>query len=275
MTKPNSQARAIKPAIALYCVSDGRARAAVFKGPDVEPALKAAQLLKFSVLQSESDEARRLYRDLPVGQIGAKGQNIAPFVRKDLLERLTSLVERENGGAAPVGAGAKIEPLTAREKQKAGQPRLPADWADIKVGDLVLVQDKDPTCGWWEAIVAEIAGDMVKLRWPDEPRGRPVQRHRLALGLMFAGDPAKPLPSAPTAPNNGKGSVYPHNWTELGVGRTVLAKEEGPMQQWWEAKISSEQGELFTLDWLNFDDLPPINRPRLELALVHPSPKSR
>ena len=44
------------------------------------------------------------------------------------------------------------------------------------------------------------------------------------------------------------------------------------MQQLWEAKIAGQEGELFVLEWRDHPKLPPIRRPRLELALVHPNP---
>src|SRR3569833_1248677 len=103
MTKPNTQAAPAKPIVVPYALSDGKGRAGVFKGPDIEPALKAAGLLKFSVLAGESDAARKLARELPPGRIQAKGHNIAPFVRKDLYEKLTALGQKEgssNGTAA-------------------------------------------------------------------------------------------------------------------------------------------------------------------------------
>ena len=274
MTKPNTQMASAKPFVVLYAMSDGKGRAGVFKGPDIEPALKAAGLLKFSVLAGESDEARKLARELPPGRIQAKGQNIAPFVRRDQFERLAALAQKQRGSdggtaatAADIGKGGLAE---------SGKSRLPADWADIKKGDAVIAQDKDPADGWWQTIVTDITGDLIKLRWANETRGRPILKSRLALGLMFAGDPGKPLPST----NNSKSkeaaiSAYPNNWAEVGVGQVVLAKEDGPMQQFWEAKVTAQEGEVFTLAWRDHPKLPPIRRQRLDLALVHPNPKPR
>ena len=145
-----------------------------------------------AVLQGDSDEARKLARELPIGRIGAKGVNIAPFVRKDLFERLTAIAKQAGPALDSEGApGGDKADVPEQPKSKSAGPRLPADWADLKVGDLVLSQDKDPKQGWWQTIVAEIAGDVIKLRWPDEPRGRPVLKPRLALGLMFAHEPCQ------------------------------------------------------------------------------------
>ena len=276
MTKPSTQPAPSKPIVVLYAISDGKGRAGVFKGPDIEPALKAASLLRFSVLPGESDGARKLARELPPGRIQAKGNNIAPFVRKDLFEKLLALAQTERGPAPQATEAGNDELALTDGEAGKGKPRLPLDWADIKKGGLVVAQAKDPEDGWWQAIVVDVTGDLIKIRWSNEPRGRPLLKSRLALGLMFAGDPSKPLPST----NNSKSketaaSAYPNNWAEVGIGQIVLAKEDGPMQQFWEAKITVQEGEIFTLAWRDHPKLPPIRRQRLDLALVHPNPKAR
>lgn len=276
MTKPTAQPAPAKPIVVLYAMSDGKGRAGIFKGPDIEPALKAAGLLKFSVLTVESDEARKLARELPPGRIQAKDQNIAPFVRRDLFEKLLALAGAERAPIPQATEAGKDELALTDGEAGRGKSRLPLDWADTKKGDLVVAQAKDPVDGWWQAIVVDITGDLIKLRWSNEPRGRPVLKSRLALGLMFAGDASKPLPST----NNSKSkeaaiSAYPNNWAEVGVGQVVLAQEDGPMQQFWEAQVTAQEGEVFTLAWRDHPKLPPIRRQRLDLALVHPNPKAR
>lgn len=275
MTKPNAQAAPAKPIAVLYAMSDGKGRAGVFKGPDIEPAIKAAGVLKFSVLRGDTDEARKLARELPPGRIQAKGANIAPFVRRDLFEKLVALAHKERGLADQAAEPERGDRAPTDGETGKGKPRRPVDWADIKRGDLVVAQDKDPADGWWQAIVVDVTGDLIKLRWSNEPRGRPLLKSRLALALMFAGDQAKPLPSSSAKAGNGSSAAYPNNWTDIAVGHVVLAREDGPMQQLWEARITGQEGELFVLEWRDHPKLPPIRRQRLELALVHPNPKPR
>ena len=76
-------------------------------------------------------------------------------------------------------------------------------------------------------------------------------------------------------PGSGTASAYPQNWGGIGSGHIVLAKEDGPMQQWWEAKVIAQEGEAFTLEWRDHPGLPPIKRTRFGLALIHPNPKAR
>ena len=68
-------------------------------------------------------------------------------------------------------------------------------------------------------------------------------------------------------------SVYPANWSLLTVDQTVLAKEDGPMEQWWEAKIVKIDKDQFTLQWRDYPKLPQIARSRTSLGLMHPAPK--
>jgi hypothetical protein len=69
-------------------------------------------------------------------------------------------------------------------------------------------------------------------------------------------------------------SVYPANWSALAVDQTVLAKEDGPMAQWWEAKIVKIDKDQFTLQWRDYPKLPQIVRTRPSLGLMHPAPKT-
>ena len=154
-------------------------------------------------------------------------------------------------------------------------PRRPTSWDDIKIGDLVLAQDTDPADGWWQATVIEANGDLFKLRWPGSGRGRPFQKHRLTLGLACPGerkDGPKPDPKKSSADS---GSTFPRTWDAIGLDQIVLAKEDGPCEQWWEAKTIKADKDLFTLQWRDRSNLPVIVRPRTSLGLVHPAPKTR
>ena len=123
MTKPDLRTNPSKPVVVLYAMNDGKGRAGVFRGADVEPALKAARLLKFSVLPGEADEVRKLSRELPPGRIQAKGPNIAPFIRRDLFEKLTALRSRNEPATSKRRAAAKGKSRSQPPKQ---QKRTPA-----------------------------------------------------------------------------------------------------------------------------------------------------
>ena len=70
-------------------------------------------------------------------------------------------------------------------------------------------------------------------------------------------------------------TVYPRHWSVIGLNQIVLAKEDGPAEQWWEAKTIKLDKDVFTLEWRDHPHLPAIVRPRSALGLVHPAPKVR
>ena len=118
----------------------------------------------------------------------------------------------------------------------------------------------------------EKAGETCRLKYAASGVGRPIQRHRLALALMY---PGQDLAAVSTAKDGKSGDhpTYPKNWASIGLGQTVLAKEDGPMQELWEAQGAiSQKGESFTLQWRDYPDLGEIVRPRHALALVNPNP---
>jgi hypothetical protein len=259
-----------QPTIIVFGVSAiGKPRAGTFKNSDVSPARKAATKLGFAVLDVADQAGLALAAKVPAGRIGSSGDNLIPFVTKDVHVQIKAFEaqSQKNGHAKTSGEAAALSEGTS--------PHLPRTWQDIKVGDLVLAQDEDPADGWWQVTIIEAKGDLVKLRWPGTGRGRPLQKHRAVLGLICPDDDktntkdgAKPDPK----PSTGK-SVYPVNWSTLTVEQTVLAKEDGPIEQWWEAKIVKVDKDQFTLQWRDYPKLPQIVRGRSSLGLMHPAPK--
>jgi len=259
-----------KPAILAFGLSAiGKPRAGTFKASEVTAARKAADKLGFKIVEIDQATAG-LAAKVPAGRIGGSADSLVPFVSKELYTQIKALADKQpkNGKAET--------PTTPPAPPVAQSPRLPQNWADIRVGDLVLAQDTDPADGWWQATVTAINGDLFWLRWPgSNGRGRPFQKHRTMLGLMCPAeikDEPKPAPKRATSQEN---AVYPANWASIGVDQIVLAKEDGPCQQWWEAKTVKLDKDVFGLQWRDHQSLPAITRPRLSLGLLHPSPKSR
>ena len=259
-----------QPTIIVFGVSAiGKPRAGTFKGSDVSAARKAATKLGLSVIDLTDEAGLALAAKVPAGRIGGAGDNIIPFINKDLHGQIKALETKgqKNGQAQTNGGSATSSEANTR--------RLPRSWGDIKVGDLVLAQDTDPADGWWQCPVIEVAGDIFKLRWPRSERGRPFQRHRHTLGLINPGEiteqPKPDLKKNSSEPN----SVYPAHWTVIGLDQIVLANEDGPCGQFWEARTISLEKDVFTLQWRDHPKLPQIMRARSALGLVHPAPKAR
>lgn len=265
MTKPDKPLT--QPAIILFGRSPiGKPKAGSFKGTDVSAARKAATKLGLSILDVTDQGGLSLAARVPAGHIAAHGDKLVPFIPKDLYAEIEALSRpgAKNGNGAGVAA-----------KASALVRRLPTSWTDIKVGDLVLAQGTDPADGWWQVTVVGQDGDIFKLRWPLSERGRPFQKHRLTLGLICPGDNGQGPQADPKKSSPNAGSAFPANWAAIGLNQIVLAKEDGPAEQWWEAKTIKVDKDQFTLQWRDHPNLPAIARPRLALGLVHPNPKAR
>ena len=84
-------------------------------------------------------------------------------------------------------SNAKSNAKTPATQPSAVQPpNLPRNWADIKVGSLVLVQQSVED-GWWEAIVISIQDANVTIRWRDYPGEPGVTRRRDQIALFYSG----------------------------------------------------------------------------------------
>jgi agenet domain-containing protein len=256
MTKSTTVAS--QPTVILFSqTSIGKPKAGVFKGTEIEAARKAATKLGLKIFEVSDQRSQSIAAKIPPGRLQAHGEAIVPFVAKQLYAAIEALATPSQNALQP-------------QKQT---PRLPTDWDNIKVGDRVLAQDADPKDGWWQVTVVEKAGDLFKLRWPGRSNSRAFQRHRATLGLICPGG-FQPTPE-PRKRSGQLSARFPQDWADIDVDHVVLAKEDGPCEQWWEAKVVKADQDAFTLQWRDFPDLSTIERVRASLGLLHPSPKSR
>ena len=258
----------------------GKPKAARFSNGQAELAMKAAAQLKLQVLPVNDNKTADLAARLPNGRVHANGKGFIPAVRRDLYSKLL-----EASGQAPVPEAAASSVSAAHGSANPPAGKRPDTWRDIAAGHIVIIQEDDPKDGWWEAIVVAVTADMLSLRWRTRPRQRAVARNRFSVGLMYPDSGrSKAQPSATpkngnhkkpsdAAPATAAKSAYPRSWAEIGPDHLVLACEDGPLGQWWEAIVVSQQGETFTLRWRDYSDLPTIVRDRQALALLHPSDK--
>lgn len=259
--KPKATASAA-PIIIVYGPSeDGRPRAGRFTNKDVSAAIKAAAAMEMKVFEAKDDHGRALAAKMPAGRLSKTGRGFVPYIRKELHEQLLTLVPK--GDAKPtryVAAVTKTDTATIKS------PKLPLGWDKIEPGTLVIAQDDDPRDGWWQAVVVEAKGTMITLRWQNRTERKPFTRHRYNVALINPGQK-----SALTFKNDPT-SKYPPTWAEIGAGHIVLAKEDGPMEQWWEATVVAMKADTATLTWRDYPALTELHRPRAALALIYPAP---
>jgi hypothetical protein len=270
------------PLVLFGIDSRGKPKAARFRKEHAGLAVKAASQLALQVVAGNDPKVAEIAARLPVGRVHATGRAFVPFIRRDLYEQLLAAAGNGNLAQPPAPPAGGASGNAAGSRPPGSSPKLPRNWQEIGVGDLVLAQ-WDPEDGWYDAMVIEAANDMFTLRWRDYPRERRIVRHRLRLGLLYPG----PRPTA----ENGKsargashakhdkpvvanpatnGQSLPKNWDEIDVNHLVLAKTEGPWANWFEAIPIERAGDGFKLRWRDYAAVPPVIRPRFELALICP-----
>jgi hypothetical protein len=270
------------PLVLFGLDSRGKSKGARFGKEHADLAVKAASQLQLQVLAGNDPKIAEIVARLPVGRVHATGRTFVPFIGRDLYDQLLAAAGNGNLAQPPAPPASAASGNAAGSRPPGSSPKLPRNWQEIGVGDLVLFQEclED---GWYEAIVVEVANDMFTLRWRDNPRARRFARHRLRLGLLYPG----PKPNPETG-KSGKGSGQarhdrtvaaqpaangpglPKDWDEIDLNHLVLAKTEGPWANWFEAIPIERAGDGFKLRWRDYASLPPAIRPRFDLALICP-----
>ena len=147
-------------------------------------AIKAATQLQLRVLASN---------DPKIGESAARCQ-LAGFTR--LAERscrsFPATCTTSWSQPPPNGNAHRASPPASGRSGGSGSaaggspPNLPKTWQEISLGDLVVAHE-GPEDGWYEAIVAEVNGDMLTLRWRDygfrPKRGQHDALDALAVGI--------------------------------------------------------------------------------------------
>jgi hypothetical protein len=133
------------------------------------------------ILRLTDDERREIASKLPQGRVFESGRAFVPFVNKTLYEQLIEM----GGETPPIDLGIMAAALNAgseeahavkaeisnakderSEEAKEEKNDTPA-WSSIKVGSVVLVNEK-PKEGWFEAVVTVAkAGGLLTLKWRD------------------------------------------------------------------------------------------------------------
>jgi hypothetical protein len=276
------------PAVVLFGLDEaGKPRAASFPAAQAGLAIKAAERLKLHVLKVRDQAQIGLAAQLPTGQVHANGKGLVRPVRKSQFERLCAIakVSVQSKSSGPPADKAGGNDSSDQPPAQSVRP-LPRSWDEIEVGHIVVVQSSEPENGWEEATVVRRDGDMFSLRWCQPPNNKLVKRHRLNLALLYpetenTSDPVASQLGVPAGqggeavqpqPAKQTDARYPANWAEIDLDHLVLAKDDSPLQIWWEAIPVETEGDTFTLEWRDHRHMPRIVRQRHDLALLHPKP---
>jgi hypothetical protein len=173
----------------------GKPKGARFPAAEAEKVLPVATTMKLQSRQDCSEEATALGMKLPVGRIYARGKAFIPNIKRDLYDRLSTVMgpttaeldqpqpeqsissstsTGQHSSPAPTETGAVLPPLASG---------LPQNWESIAAGNMLLV-DAGPGEGWWEAIVVSRDNEILTLRYRDYPKVPKIERHISTVALI-------------------------------------------------------------------------------------------
>jgi hypothetical protein len=181
MTKTSPKANAgaaaasAVPLIVIGYDEDQKPRGAQFTASNANLVKKAAELMDLRVYEASNEELAALTKKLPIGRLYSNGKGFVPNVKQSLYSQVVVALA--------------VEPQAAIGKDQDDLPvatGLPKSWEEIAPGHLVIAQEA-LEYGWWEAVVLERNGDMLKLRFRDFPKLPKFSRHRAAVALISSG----------------------------------------------------------------------------------------
>ena len=149
-------ATAAEPAIIVFGRDEAnKAHASWFAAADAELAIKAAGMMGMRVLPVTTDEHRAAASKLAAGRIFESGKGFVPFAKEASYKALEAL---DGAYAPPAPPAPEAEAFVAPSS-------LPATWADLAVGAVVLASPGEDE-GWWPSVVVEDRGEgLFVLRW--------------------------------------------------------------------------------------------------------------
>jgi hypothetical protein len=183
-------------------------QASWFRAEDRTTVIAAAQSLKFSVLDIQTDGDRALLDGVHEGVLKGTGRVIVGSVTPEVYKRIEDYAAKAPGALAVKGSNdtaARAKALTeqsanigeevtttsstAKASPTAPEKLTPAPdaWATLRVGSHVAAKywySDGQANGWWIAVIAAIEGNDLIIRWPDEPTTPPLKIERKHVAIL-------------------------------------------------------------------------------------------
>ena len=154
-----------------------------FRDKDKDAATAFALKSSLSVLNVDSEAARKIVPDLREAQLKPGSDPLIPIIDAALLQRLGA-VQRE---AVKQAAGLNV-PVLGGSSSARRLPPARSLWDALKVGDLVLAADLDRKGvpeGWFEAVITAVDGDTFLVRFRDYPQEGTAKRLQHHIALLY------------------------------------------------------------------------------------------
>jgi hypothetical protein len=170
------------------------------RAEDREAVKAAAQELKFSVIELQSDAEKALIAGVHEGVVKASGRMIVGSVSADVYRRIEEYTrqgasgsELSEGETAVVAATKSV----SEQNKNISNPVAPAAakpdpvsataWDRLQIGSYVVGkywQSDGAPLGWWLGIIAQIDKNDFFIRWPDEPLKPALKIERQHVAIL-------------------------------------------------------------------------------------------
>jgi hypothetical protein len=130
------------------------------------------------VVARTGDMCTLRWRDYPRGRFTRHFRTLALRCPAPDAERASATSTATNKAAKSPGKA------SGTGQPKSSGQGLPATWADVDVGHLVLAMCDGPWESWWEAVPTQNRGATLTLQWRDYRKLPEIERSRFSLALL-------------------------------------------------------------------------------------------
>jgi hypothetical protein len=215
-------------------------QASWFRAEDKQAAKAAAEVLKFSVIDIQTDAERGLTLGVHEGVLKGSGRMIVGSVSSEVYRRIENYVARVAGGEA--------SPKPTSSEAAAAKPTSEQNVNQIPAAHAAATSDAVATSSA-PAALSSTATD-----------SKPSSS-------------AAPVAASPSKPENT--SAAPTNpWDALRVGSHVVGKywlKDGTAYGWWIGVITGIDKNDFIIRWPDEPKTPPLKIERKHVAILHPA----
>jgi hypothetical protein len=202
MTTPTQPKPNPVPAILVYGTPSGPAltQTSWFRAEDKEAVKAAAEALKFSVIELQTDADKALTAGVHEGVLKSSGRMIVGSVSADVYRRIEEHVRKAAGASDPSKPEVAAATTKSTSEQNKNLPDLVAPaaakpdpvgataaWDRLQIGSYVVAkywQSDGTPYGWWLGIIASIDKNDFYIRWPDEPLTPALKIERQHVAIL-------------------------------------------------------------------------------------------
>jgi hypothetical protein len=276
MTNPTQPKAIPNPAVLVFGkpTSPDLPQASWFRAEDRPTVIAAAQSLKFSVLDIQTDAERALTLGVHEGVLKGNGRMIVGSVTPEVYKRIEEYVAKATGAPASKATsdGAAGTKPASEQTANSGEKGAPAPSTDKAAHAASAHQAGAPAS-------KPTSPETTEVKPSSEQPANADDKHAPTPS------PAKAAPMAPdgkteattaATPSNGKPEPIPARdpWDRLSIGSYVLGKywnrDREPIG-WWLGIITDIDKNDFIIRWPDEPNTPPLKIERKHIAILHPS----